>query len=71
LLATLASQYDNVSLLDWKSIVESNPEFLNDDQIHPNYAGIKALAFQIKKLTGGLYVYQVDRQGLLIPNSCF
>ena len=71
LLATLASQYDNVSLLDWKSIVESNPEFLNDDQIHPNYAGIKALAFQIKKLTGGLYVYQVDRQGLLMPNSCF
>lgn len=71
LLARLASEYGNVSLLDWKSIIDANPEYLGDDHVHPNYAGIRALTFQIKKLTGGLHAYQVDRQGLLIPDSCF
>lgn len=71
MLASLASQYKNVSLLDWKAIADANPEFLGNDQIHPNHSGVKALVFQIKKLTGGLYTYQVDRQGLLIPETCF
>ena len=49
LLSQVASQYSNVSLIDWNSISEGRPEYFAPDGVHLVPAGVAAYVSEIKK----------------------
>ena len=49
LLSQVASQYSNVTLIDWNSISEGRPEYFAPDGVHLVPAGVEAYVSEIKK----------------------
>jgi peptidoglycan/LPS O-acetylase OafA/YrhL len=49
LVKQVASQYSNVTLIDWNSISEGRPEYFAPDGVHLVPAGVEAYVSEIKK----------------------